>query len=186
MVLKGERRARIPPQGTGPTMSRVIAVLACGFALAACSMSMPSLDYFRSGTGDRGAADRIRAAGRRRQDRVRRGLPHPLRTDGGLRRRHGGHLRAQRLPAHDRAGARGSRRPPAAEPGLCGTSARRTTSPSWQEEAGCREEESGRERGASRSDPEPGSRAGTCGDDARRLSLAATATPAIAGLSPLD
>ncbi len=33
-------------------MSRVIAVLACGFALAACSMSMPSLDYFRSRTGD--------------------------------------------------------------------------------------------------------------------------------------
>ena len=28
-------------------MSRVIAVLACGFALAACSMSMPSLDFFK-------------------------------------------------------------------------------------------------------------------------------------------
>jgi PEGA domain-containing protein len=32
----------------GLTMSRVIAALACGFALAACSMSMPSLDFFRS------------------------------------------------------------------------------------------------------------------------------------------
>jgi hypothetical protein len=30
-------------------MSRIVAILACGFALAACSMSMPSLDYFRSG-----------------------------------------------------------------------------------------------------------------------------------------
>ncbi|MGH6769088.1 MAG: PEGA domain-containing protein [Xanthobacteraceae bacterium] len=29
-------------------MSRVIAVTACGFALAACSMSMPSFDFFRS------------------------------------------------------------------------------------------------------------------------------------------
>jgi hypothetical protein len=29
-------------------MSRVIAVSACGFALAACSMSMPSLDMFKS------------------------------------------------------------------------------------------------------------------------------------------
>ena len=29
-------------------MSRVIAVAACGFTLAACSMSMPSLDFFRS------------------------------------------------------------------------------------------------------------------------------------------
>jgi hypothetical protein len=31
------------------TMSRVIAVMACGLILAACSMSMPSLDFFRSG-----------------------------------------------------------------------------------------------------------------------------------------
>ena len=29
-------------------MSRVIAVLACGVALAACSMSMPSLDFLKS------------------------------------------------------------------------------------------------------------------------------------------
>jgi hypothetical protein len=29
-------------------MSRVIAVVTCGFTLAACSMSMPSLDFFRS------------------------------------------------------------------------------------------------------------------------------------------
>jgi hypothetical protein len=30
-------------------MSRIIAIAACGFALAACSMSMPSLDFIRSG-----------------------------------------------------------------------------------------------------------------------------------------
>ena len=30
-------------------MSRVIAVTACGLILAACSMSIPSLDFFRSG-----------------------------------------------------------------------------------------------------------------------------------------
>jgi hypothetical protein len=29
-------------------MRRVVAVTACGFALAACTMSMPSLDFFRS------------------------------------------------------------------------------------------------------------------------------------------
>jgi hypothetical protein len=29
-------------------MSRVVAVTACGLALAACSMSMPSLDFFKS------------------------------------------------------------------------------------------------------------------------------------------
>ena len=29
-------------------MRRVIAVMACGFALAACTMSMPSLDFFKS------------------------------------------------------------------------------------------------------------------------------------------
>src|ERR1044072_8294038 len=32
----------------GTTMSRVFAIAACGFLLAACSMSMPSLDFFRS------------------------------------------------------------------------------------------------------------------------------------------
>jgi hypothetical protein len=32
----------------GTTMSRVIAIAACGILLAACSMSMPSLDMFRS------------------------------------------------------------------------------------------------------------------------------------------
>ena len=30
-------------------MSRVIAIAACGLILAACSMSMPSMDFFRSG-----------------------------------------------------------------------------------------------------------------------------------------
>ena len=40
----------MPPSG-GSAMSRVIAVLACGFALAACSMSMPSLDFFKSSSG---------------------------------------------------------------------------------------------------------------------------------------
>jgi hypothetical protein len=29
-------------------MYRVVAVMACGFALAACTMSMPSLDFFKS------------------------------------------------------------------------------------------------------------------------------------------
>jgi hypothetical protein len=33
---------------TMSSTSRIIAVLACGFALAACSMSMPSFDFFKS------------------------------------------------------------------------------------------------------------------------------------------
>src|ERR1700741_2908561 len=33
----------------GTTMSRGIAMVACGLLLAACSMSMPSMDMFRSG-----------------------------------------------------------------------------------------------------------------------------------------
>jgi hypothetical protein len=33
----------------GTTMSRVIVIAACGLLVAACSMSMPSLDFFRSG-----------------------------------------------------------------------------------------------------------------------------------------
>jgi hypothetical protein len=34
---------------TMSNVSRVIAAVACGLALAACSMSMPSFDFFRSG-----------------------------------------------------------------------------------------------------------------------------------------
>jgi hypothetical protein len=48
MVRVGPKRL-LAAQGVGTVMSRVVAVLACGFALAGCSMSMPSLDYFRSG-----------------------------------------------------------------------------------------------------------------------------------------
>src|SRR3954447_14949921 len=48
MVLKRKVR-RDSAAGDGTNMSRIVAILACGLALAACSMSMPSLDYFRSG-----------------------------------------------------------------------------------------------------------------------------------------
>ena len=39
---------RLPPNWWGLTMSRVIAFVACGFTLAACSASMPSLDFLKS------------------------------------------------------------------------------------------------------------------------------------------
>ena len=38
----------MPPKCGGPVMSRVIAVVACGLSLAACSTSMPSLDFLKS------------------------------------------------------------------------------------------------------------------------------------------
>lgn len=38
----------LPPSGGGSIMSRLIAFVACGFTLAACSASLPSMDYFRS------------------------------------------------------------------------------------------------------------------------------------------
>src|SRR3954452_12933625 len=47
MVLKRKVR-RDSAAGDGTNMSRIVAILACGFALAACSMSMPSLDIFKS------------------------------------------------------------------------------------------------------------------------------------------
>ncbi len=40
---------RVAAQMGDVLMSRVIAIAACGFTLAACSMSMPSLDMFKSG-----------------------------------------------------------------------------------------------------------------------------------------
>jgi hypothetical protein len=38
----------MPPSWWDPIMSRVIAVMACGFMLAACSATMPSLDFLKS------------------------------------------------------------------------------------------------------------------------------------------
>lgn len=44
-------RRRQPPKWWGSSMSRVIAIVACGFTLAACSsLSMPSLSSFTSST----------------------------------------------------------------------------------------------------------------------------------------
>ena len=47
-VWSSAGKAAVRRPMVGQTMSRVIAVAACGFILAACSMSMPSLDFFRS------------------------------------------------------------------------------------------------------------------------------------------
>ena len=47
VVVLGERR-RCAAQWWDPIMSRVIAVMACGFMLAACSATMPSLDFLKS------------------------------------------------------------------------------------------------------------------------------------------
>src|SRR5262249_32669045 len=47
MVVVWERR-RCAAQWWDPIMSRVIAVMACGFMLAACSATLPSLDLLKS------------------------------------------------------------------------------------------------------------------------------------------
>src|SRR5215813_5636978 len=47
VVVLGERRPNAA-QWWDPIMSRVIAVMACGFMLAACSATMPSLDFLKS------------------------------------------------------------------------------------------------------------------------------------------
>src|SRR5262245_13033872 len=46
-LWRGVKAAGRAAQRVGNTMSRVVAVTACGLALAACSMSMPSLDFFK-------------------------------------------------------------------------------------------------------------------------------------------
>src|SRR5262249_32522220 len=47
VVVLGERRPKAA-QWWDPISSRVIAVMACGFMLAACSATMPSLDFLKS------------------------------------------------------------------------------------------------------------------------------------------
>jgi hypothetical protein len=48
MIFGSDRGRRMPAAVVGNIMSRVIAVAACGFILAGCSISMPSFDLFRS------------------------------------------------------------------------------------------------------------------------------------------
>ena len=166
-------------------MSRIIAILACGFALAACSMSMPSLDYFRSAP----ATEVLRIESEPPGADARTASGEACRSPCELTVASGGDIavtfalngyQSITVPVHAEAAGRLQPNPvyaelqPAAPPARPG-----------RKRPAVAKKKSGRERGASRSDPEPGSRAGTCGDDARRLSLAATATPAIAGLSPL-
>ena len=107
----------------GTTMTRVIAAMACGLTLAGCSMSMPSPRLLQVVAGNRAIADRIRAAGRGRQDLPGADLPHPLRADRTLRRgarRDGGD---ERISAADPAGSPGKCRrlvrPPPAQPAVC-------------------------------------------------------------------
>jgi PEGA domain-containing protein len=45
---KGDEGGRFAAPRVGKSMSRVIAAMACGLSLAACSMSMPSFDFFKS------------------------------------------------------------------------------------------------------------------------------------------
>jgi hypothetical protein len=46
--LPGDKTASLALLMVGATMIRVVSVAACGVVLAACSMSMPSMDFFRS------------------------------------------------------------------------------------------------------------------------------------------
>src|SRR5262245_62282105 len=48
MVTRGQD-GHVPSSMVGTTMSRIFIVTAGGLILAACSMSMPSMDVFRSG-----------------------------------------------------------------------------------------------------------------------------------------
>src|SRR5262245_61620955 len=48
MVVVLGRGGAAPPRWWDPIMSRVIAIMACGFMLAACSATMPSLDFLKS------------------------------------------------------------------------------------------------------------------------------------------
>src|SRR5262245_13465191 len=83
------------------------------------------------GGSHRSLTGRIRATRRRCPYLPGPELPHPVRADRAVRRRNVRVLRTQRLPAHDLASAAGITVPdlwrgwstPAAQPGLCGTSA---------------------------------------------------------------
>ena len=88
-------------------MSRVIAIVACGLSVAACSASMPSLDFLKSSPQTEALAIEIRAAGRRGEGLDGTELPYALSTHGPAGRGTVGDAGAQRISAADRVGARG-------------------------------------------------------------------------------
>ena len=82
MVAWGQVAAAVQ---VGTIMSRVIAVTACGFTLAACSSSMPSLDFFKSSPATEALRIESEPPGRRRKDLAGPVLPHALRAHRALR-----------------------------------------------------------------------------------------------------
>ena len=140
-------------------MSRVIAVAACGFILAACSMSMPSLDFFRSAPptevlrieSEPPGADARTAEGQSCRTPCELTVP----VDGrgrDLVRAAGLSTRRPSMSAPKRPPPRAMPKPPAdphaAESGLCRTDALDAAAP--EEEGAAQEEGRGQESGASR------------------------------------
>ena len=72
----------MPPRGVG-IMSRVIAVIAWGLMLAACSATMPSLDFLSSAVRD--AGHRIRTARSRSENLAGSELSHSVSARGSAR-----------------------------------------------------------------------------------------------------
>ena len=86
-------------------MSRVIAVMACGFTLAACSASMPSLNFLSSAPPSEALRIESDPPGAEAKTSLGTDLPHALRAHRPTRQRILGDACAQRVPAADRVGA---------------------------------------------------------------------------------
>ena len=164
----------MPPKWWDPIMSRVIAVMACGVSLAACSASMPSLDFLKSAP----QTEALRIESEPPGADAKTSSGQSCRTPCELAVQPGGEfsvtLALERLSAADRVGPSGGARAGArrlaaarAQPGPCGTAAggcRR------RQEAGGEEKEAGRGSGASgtaarslgRASPCPRACAGPC------------------------
>ena len=92
-------------------MGRIIAILASSCILAGCSSSMlPSIDFFKSSPSPESLPSRIRAAGRRSQDRCGPVLPDALRAEGPAGHRSVDHAGARWLSAAYRAADRRCRK----------------------------------------------------------------------------
>ena len=102
----GRGRRPPPPKWWDPIMSRVIAVVACGFTLAACSTSHAEPEFSQISAADarRCGSNPIRRA-RRRRPRLGQTCRTPCELTVRTRRRVLGDACAQRVSAADRVGA---------------------------------------------------------------------------------
>ena len=146
-------------------MSRIIAVTVCGFMLAACSTTMPSLDFMKSAP----QVESLTIESEPRGAEAKTSLGQSCRTPCQLsaRERILRHVCAERLPAADRVGTFGGGRRNCCSTPRAQSGSRGPAGSGPGKEAGCEEKEARSGSGWSSSDGPHGLGSAYAGADVR-------------------